>query len=162
QPAPAGPPTAKIITNSFGMKLAFIPAGKFLMGSPPTEAERDEHEVQHEVTISKPFYMGVFEVTQREYKSLMGANAGKAIFHDQRGGSPDHPMENIKWDQAVAFCRALSNLPTEQQAGRNYRLPTEAEWEYACRAGTTTAFHCGNSLSSKLANFNGSFPFGGA
>ena len=71
-------------------------------------------------------------------------------------------MEHVSWDDAVAFCRKLSELPEEKKAGRVYRLPTEAEWEYACRAGTKTPFHYGNSLSSKQANFNGNFPYGGA
>jgi formylglycine-generating enzyme required for sulfatase activity len=162
QPAATGAENPKILINSLGMKLAHIPAGKFMMGSPASEAERDEGEIQHEVTISKPFYMGIYEVTQREYRLLMGAAVTRPIFHDGRGGGPDHPMENLKWDQAVAFCRALSNLPGERKAGHHYRLPTEAEWEYACRAGTTTPFSFGNPLSSKLANFNGNFPFGGA
>jgi len=155
-------PENKILTNSIGMKLAYIPAGKFLMGSPAEEAERNDNEVQHEVTISKPFYMGVHEVTQREFQQLMAQTVKRsAIFTDKRGGGPDHPMENILWKEAVAFCTTLSNLPEEKKAGRRYRLPTEAEWEYACRAGTTTPFAFGKSLSSKQANFNGNFPYGG-
>src|SRR5437870_6365002 len=87
-------PEDKVITNSIGMKLALIPAGKFLMGSPADEAERDENEVQHEVTISKPFYMGVHEVTQREFTGLMAATVKRrAIFHEGRGGGPEYPME---------------------------------------------------------------------
>jgi formylglycine-generating enzyme required for sulfatase activity len=156
-----------VITNSIGMKLALIPAGKFLMGSPPDEAERNEGEVQHAVTITKPFYLGVYEVTQREYHQVMGNQpppppVARAHFEAARGGGPDHPMENVRWTQAVDFCQQLSERPEEKQARRRYRLPTEAEWEYACRAGTTTAFHYGQALSAKQANFNGSFPYGGA
>jgi formylglycine-generating enzyme required for sulfatase activity len=144
------------------MKLALIPAGKFLMGSPANEAERNENEVQHEVTISRPFYLGVYEVTQAEFRKLMAGKVKRgAIFDEKRGGGPDYPIENILWNEAVAFCTALSNFPEEQKAGRRYRLPTEAEWEYACRAGTTTPFNLGNSLSAKQANFNGNYPYGG-
>src|SRR5947209_3602517 len=96
----------KVITNSIGMKLTLIPAGKFLMGSPPAEKERDAGERQHEVTITRPFYLGVYEVTQGEYAQLMGKpnQGGKhnpwnwgAHFGGANGGGPDHPMENLKW-----------------------------------------------------------------
>jgi formylglycine-generating enzyme required for sulfatase activity len=153
---------AKIITNSIGMKLAPIPAGKFQMGSPADEAERDQGEIQHEVTITKSFYIGVYEVTQREFDQVMPTNVKRgSIFNQNRGGGPDHPAENVTWKQAGEFCKNLT-IGEEMRLGRRYRLPTEAEWEYACRAGTTTPFHFGNSLSSKQANFNGKFPFGKA
>jgi formylglycine-generating enzyme required for sulfatase activity len=161
----------KAITNSVGMKLVLIPAGKFHMGSPAAEDERDDIELRHEVTISKPFYMGVHEVTQEEYAKVVGgpSEGGKrnplnngARFNKDRGGGPDHPQENVEWFQAAEFCTRLSALPDEKNAGRTYRLPTEAEWEYACRAGTDTPFHSGKSLSSKQANFNGNYPYGDA
>jgi formylglycine-generating enzyme required for sulfatase activity len=161
----------KTITNSLGMKLAAIPAGKFLMGSPPNEAERDDNEQQHEVAITRPFHMGVYDVTQREYEPLMGKvwEGGKynpwnngTFFDAGHGGGPDHPMENVRWYQAVEYCKRLSALPEEKRAGRRYRLPTEAEWEYACRGGTTTVFSFGHSLSSRQANINGTAPYGGA
>src|SRR5262249_29962174 len=158
----------KTLTNSIGMKLALIPAGKFQMGSPASEAEREDKELQHEVTISKPFYMGVYEVTQSQYAKVMGEPLvdGKRNPWNQGArfravaGSADYPMENVMWSWAVEFCKKLSDLPAEKKAGRTYRLPTEAEWEYACRAGTKTAFHFGKSLSSKEANFNGNYPYG--
>jgi formylglycine-generating enzyme required for sulfatase activity len=161
----AGPAAGTILTNSVGMKLAYIPAGKFMMGSPADEAERSDEELQHEVTISKAFYFGVCEVSQREFKLVIlpsGLKLQAPIFDEKRGGGPEHPRENITWYQAVAYCKALSELPAEKQAGRTYRLPTEAEWEYACRAGTKTAFHFGNALSATQADFNGNFPFGEA
>lgn len=147
----------EVITNSIGMKLARIPAGRFRMGSPSSEAEREAEETLHEVSISKPFLMGVYEVTQAEFAKL--DEKPRAFFTSERGGSPNHPMENIEWNTASEFCRKLSALPDESRAGRRYRLPTEAEWEYACRAGTSTAFHYGNSLSAKQANFNGNEPY---
>jgi formylglycine-generating enzyme required for sulfatase activity len=154
----------KVLTNSLGMKLAPIPAGKFWMGSPATEKERDAIELRHEVEITRPFYLGAYEVTQAQYEKVWPkpGQGGRAHFTAANGGGPDHPMENIRWNQAVEFCKRLSALPEEQKAGRRYRLPTEAEWEYACRAGTSTPFHHGDSLSSEQANFNGNFPYGGA
>jgi formylglycine-generating enzyme len=149
----------KMISNAIGMKLAVIPPGKFLMGSPVDEAERDTDEAQHEIVMTKPFYMGVYEVTQREYERVMGKNP--SIYNQKNGGSQEHPVEQVLWGEAVEFCKKLSDLAEEKQAGRVYRLPTEAEWEYACRAGTQTVFHFGNRLSSTQANFNGHFPHGG-
>jgi formylglycine-generating enzyme required for sulfatase activity len=154
------PATEQVVTNGLDMKLARIPAGKFVMGSPAAEAERDPEELQHEVVITRPFYMGVHEVTQGQYEKLMGKNP--SFFGPKNGGTPDQPVEQVRWAEAVEFCRRLSNLPAEKKAGRTYRLPTEAEWEYACRAGTTTAFHFGNALSHTQANFNGNYPYGGA
>src|SRR5438132_8977183 len=139
----------QMITNAIGMKLTLIPAGKFLMGSPTDEAERDADEGQHEVVITKPFYMGVHEVTQREYERGLGKNV--SVFNPKSGGSLDHPVEQVLWGEAVEFCKKLSGLPEEERAGRVYRLPTEAEWEYASRAGTKTVFHFGNTLSSTQA-----------
>jgi formylglycine-generating enzyme required for sulfatase activity len=157
--APTASKNDKVITNTIGMRLSLIPEGKFMMGSPGTEAERDPEEIQHEVVITKPFYLGVHEVTQEQYEKVIGKNP--SFFQTRNGGGPDHPVEQLKWGEAVEFCQLLSNLPEERQAGRTYRLPTEAEWEYACRAGTTTVFHFGNALSSNQANFNGGFPYGG-
>lgn len=137
------------VTNSIGMKLVLVPAGEFMMGSPNTEAQRQPTEgPQHKVKITKPFFMGAYEVTQGEYEKVMGNNPSR--FKD-----PNNPVEQVNWNDAVEFCSKLSNMPEEKRAGRTYRLPTEAEWEYACRAGTTTPFHYGNSLLPKDANFSG-------
>jgi formylglycine-generating enzyme required for sulfatase activity len=154
------PGADKLVTNSIDMKLTLIPAGKFLMGSAAGEEERDAEELQHEVVISRPFYMGVYPVTQGQYAKVMGKHSSH--FNPKNGGSLDNPVEQVRWAEAVQFCQRLSHLDGELKAGRVYRLPTEAEWEYACRAGTTTTFNCGNSLSSTQANFNGNYPYGGA
>jgi formylglycine-generating enzyme required for sulfatase activity/WD40 repeat protein/serine/threonine protein kinase len=139
------------ITNSIGMKLARIPAGKFLMGSPENEPGRQPNEgPQREVTISRPFLIGVYEVTQAEYEKVTGTNPSK--FNKANGGGPDHPVEMASWDDVVAFCKKLSELPDEKKSGRVYRLPTEAEWEYACRAGTRTAYSFGDD-ASKLGEY---------
>ena len=151
----------EVITNSIGMKLARIPAGKFSMGSPRGETERNAGETRHEITLTRSFHMGVHEVTQAQFARVMGGEA-KAFFGKNRGGGPDHPMDSVLWKDAEKFCEKLSARPEESRSGRKYRLPTEAEWEFACRAGTTTPFHFGDSLSSGQANFNGQYPYGEA
>ena len=128
-PSFAQPP--KQITNSIGMKLVLIPKGTFTMG---------EGSDAHEVTLTQPFYLSVYEVTQEQYERVMGKNPSNFK-------GPQNPVEEVSWDDAVEFCRKLSELPEEKAAGRVYRLPTEAEWEYACRAGTTTKYSFGDSES---------------
>jgi formylglycine-generating enzyme required for sulfatase activity/outer membrane protein assembly factor BamB len=147
------------------MRLVLIPAGAFLMGSPDSDPEAHADEKpQHRVRTTRPFYLGVYEVTQREYERVMGSNPS---FFSAAGPGKDRvagldtswfPVEQVTWHQAVAFCRRLSELPQEKQARHVYRLPTEAEWEYACRSGTTTPFPFGHALSSPQANFNGNYP----
>ena len=117
-----------VITNTLGMRLAYIPAGRFDMGSPPEEKGRQPDEFQHQVTFTRPFRMGVTEVTQTQWQAVMGSN--RSHFRGE-----DLPVEKVSWRDAVAFCERLSQLE-----GQTYRLPTEAEWEYACRATTTTPF----------------------
>ena len=144
--------------NSVKMTLKRIPAGSFMMGSAQREAERDVIEERHKVTISKPFYMGTHEVTQAQYTTVM-QGVDRAGNRSAFKGD-DHPVENVEWKRAREFCERLSARPDEKTAGRVYRLPTEAEWEYACRAGTTTAFHMGDAIDSRQANFNGNYPYG--
>jgi len=118
------------------MKLLLIRPGNFLMGSPDSVKGRRANEgPQHEVTISKPFYMGLTEVTQAQYEAVMGRNPSKL-------NGPTNPVESVTWDDAIAFCRKLS-----ENTGKAVRLPTEAEWEYACRAGSKTRFSFGDSES---------------
>ena len=127
--------------NGVTMRLVLIPDGKFMMGSPDSEPDRNENEgPQHEVTISKPFYMGVHEVTQEQYRQVMGTNPSAF-----KGAT--NPVETVSWDDAMAFCRKLS-----EKTGRKVTLPTEARWEYACRAGTATVFHTGDDLRPGQAN----------
>ncbi|MFZ4733441.1 MAG: formylglycine-generating enzyme family protein [Pirellulales bacterium] len=137
------------ITNSIGMKLVLIPRGTFTMGSPIEENGAHNDEEQHVVTISKAFYLGKTEVTQGQYEQVMGGNPSQF----QKGvvgtsHSSTYPVERVSWEDAVEFCERLSALPAEQAAGRVYRLPTEAEWEYACRAGTGTAYSFGDNAKS--------------
>ena len=149
------------LTNSIGMKLVLIPPGKFLMGSPKEEEHHEiDEEPRREVEISKPFYLGAFEVTQAQYRQIMGTNpsfyspTGDAKDEVKGLNTDDFPVERVSWHDAKQFCVKLSALPAETKAGRVYRLPAEAEWEYACRAGTTTPFHFGKSLSADQANFD--------
>ncbi|MHC4538158.1 MAG: InlB B-repeat-containing protein [Planctomycetota bacterium] len=144
--------TAKVsdvITNSIGMKLVYVPAGSFMMGSSRSaEQLAEEHSEgqgrfedefpQHPVRISKGFWMGQTEVTQSQYTSVMNAQPWSAKAYVREDAN--NPAVYVSWDDAVEFCRKLS-----QQEGRMYRLPTEAEWEYACRAGTATRFGFGES-----------------
>ena len=132
-------------TNSIGMKLVLIPAGEFMMGSPDSEVGRRPDETYHQVTLTQPFQIGTYEVTQSQYEKVIGANPSE--FKET-----DNPVEHVTWDDALEFCRRLSELPPEKAAGHVYRLPTEAEWEYACRAGSSTAFNFGNS-ASKLPEY---------
>ena len=159
----AVPPCVPVWSNSLGMKFALIPAGKFLMGSPESEEDRDEDEgPQHEVEITRPFSLGVHPVTQEQYKKVMGKNPSR--FTRKKGGGANHPVEQVSWEEAVEFCHKLTGRPEEKASGRTYRLPTEAEWEYASRGGANSSspFFFGDSLSSAQANFDGNFPYGGA
>gem|GEM_PF-699907 len=150
----------KEITNSIGMKLVRIPKGKFLMGSPKNEKWHRADENQHEVLITRDYLIGETEVTQKQYKKVVGINPSYfqgdklAKRHPQTGrvvkevDSSNHPVEQVSWEDAVEFCMKLSALPEEKAAGRMYHLPTEAEWEYACRAGSKTAYILGESSKS--------------
>ena len=126
-----------VTTNSIGMKLKLIPAGTFMMGS--EDGDSDEKPV-HQVTLTRPFLLGVYEVTQEQYERVMGVNPSDFL------GS-DNPVDRVSWEDAVEFCQKLSALPQEKRAGHVYRLPTEAEWEYAFRAGTTTKYSFGDDES---------------
>ena len=125
------------ITNTIGMKLKLIPVSTFLMGSLEDETDRDDNEHQHNVTVSKVFFIQTTEVTQGQWKAVMGTEPWKGKSYVKEG--PNYPATYISWDDAVAFCKKLSS-----NEGKTYRLPTEAEWEYACRAGTKTAWSFGN------------------
>jgi|GEM_PF-264477 len=124
-------------TNTIDMTLNFIPGGTFLMGSPETQRDRRDNETQHKVTITKSFYMQTTEVTQGQWKAVLGTEPWKGKIFEKIG--PNYAASYVDWDDAVVFCKQLS-----AKEGKTYRLPTEAEWEYACRAGTKTAWSFGN------------------
>lgn len=145
-----------------GVKLCWCPAGKFTMGSPRSEPERRPGEDQVEVTLTKGFWMGKYEVTQGDWKRIVGDLPGKV--DETAGMGDDFPVYNVNFAEAEEFCKKLTGLAHDSsELPRNweFRLPTEAQWEYACRAGTTTATAFGNKLSSTQANF-ASKPYNGA
>ncbi len=122
------PSAGEVKENSLGMKLVYIPAGEFIMGSPIDEQGRADDEQQHKVKLTRGFWMGATEVTQKQFEPVMGFN--RSNFKGE-----DLPIEKISWRDAETFCKKLS-----EKEGKVYRLPTEAEWEYACRARATGAF----------------------
>ena len=147
---PNGQAAPKTHTNSIGMKFVLVPAGSFWMGTKFGPKVADNELPQHRVTISKSFYLGKYEVTQGQWEAVMGSNPSEF-----KGGN--RPVEKVSWEDIRRFVRRLN----AKEGVRAYRLPTEAEWEYACRAGTTTPFHFGNTISADTqANYDGNHPYG--
>jgi uncharacterized protein (TIGR02996 family) len=148
---------ASRVLNSVGMEFVPVPAGSFLMGSTESDGVGRTNEwPQHEATLTQPYWLGRFAVTQGQYEQIMGNNPAQFI------GDSRRPVEQVTWEDAVAFCKRLGDLPAEKEAGRTYRLPTEAEREHACRAGTFTPFYYGHASSAELFNFDGRYPYNGA
>jgi formylglycine-generating enzyme required for sulfatase activity len=147
-------------TNTIGLKLILIPPGEFQMGSPTNELWREENETQHRVRVTRPFYLGMYEVTQAEYQQLVGKNPssfspdGESREKVKDIDTGRLPVDRVSGIDADKFCQKLG-----EQERRQYRLPTEAEWEYACRAGTQTPFSFGSSHDGTLANSDGQFPY---
>jgi len=143
-------PVARDLNLGSGVRLRMVlmAPGEFMMGSPENEKDRgDDEGPVHKAKITKPFYMGIHEVTQAQYKVVMGKN--------QSGFKGDNnPVESVSRNDAVEFCKKLS-----KKTGLEVRLPTEAEWEYACRAGTTTPFHFGETISTDQANYKGNYVY---
>jgi formylglycine-generating enzyme required for sulfatase activity/uncharacterized caspase-like protein len=135
--------------SDLSLEMVAIPGDTFTMGSPADELGREDNEgPQREVTVPQ-FLMGKYPVTQAQYQAVMGKNPSRFT---ENGAN--RPVEQVTWYDAVAFCQALS-----KQTGREYRLPSEAEWEYACRAGTTTPFHFGPTLTTDIANYDGNYTY---
>ncbi|MEI6233889.1 MAG: SUMF1/EgtB/PvdO family nonheme iron enzyme [Planctomycetota bacterium] len=170
EPKPVAPPPNSVIAtrppengneltidlgSGVKMELVRIKAGSFLMGSPESEPERlSSREKQHRVTISKDFYMGKYAVTQEQYEAVMGTNP--SYFTKEKGG-PKHPVEQVSWEDAVEFCKKLST-----RSGKTIALPSEAQWEYACRAGTTTPFNFEGPISSDKVNYDATISYDGS
>jgi formylglycine-generating enzyme required for sulfatase activity len=131
-------PATEVLENSIGIKLVRIPAGEFEMGHDDDGMATRHAKPAHRVRITKPFYLGMHEVTNAHWKQVTNAEPA-GTWKDA-----DRPVAQMDWGQAAGFCTRLSALPAERKAGRVYRLPTEAEWEYACRAGTTTHYAFGD------------------
>ena len=140
--------------NGVGLDMVYIPGGSLMMGSPEGEGYKDE-KPQHKVTV-QPFFMGKFQVTQKQWRAIASLSKVKVDLEPDPSHfkGDERPVESVSWEDAVEFCQRLS-----QQIGKEYRLPSEAEWEYACRAGTTTPFHFGETITGELANYNASYTY---
>jgi formylglycine-generating enzyme required for sulfatase activity len=146
------------------MQFVWIEPNSFLMGSPDstrpagvaTEEGRREDETPHRVTLTRGFHLGANLVTQYQWEQVMGQEANRSFFKAQTEEAKRRlPVDRVSWEDCQQFCDRLS-----AREGRKYGLPTEAEWEYACRAGTTTAFWCGDTITTDLANYHGKFAYG--
>lgn len=137
------------------MELVRIKAGTFKMGSPESESGHVSSEKQHQVTIGKDFYMGKYAVTQEQYEAVMGNNPSE--FTSSKGGGPRNPVDQVSWYDAVEFCQKLS-----AKCGKLIKLPTEAQWEYSCRAGTTGPFNFSGPISTDKVNYYGNGTYDGS
>ncbi len=160
-PPIANPHQGDTWSNSYGMTFVYIAPGDFMMGSPPTEERHRDNELLHKVRLTKGYWIGETEVTRAEFAAFI-VDTGYVTFAERLArerytltwhspsivDTPDHPAAYLTWEDAKTFCAWISD-----KEGRTYRLPTEAEWEYACRAGTTTPYHTGETLPEQQANF---------
>ncbi|NEO36560.1 MAG: formylglycine-generating enzyme family protein [Moorea sp. SIOASIH] len=148
---------AEDLGNGITLEMVAIPGGTFVMGSPETEeGHSNDESPQHQVTV-KSFLMGKYPVTQAQWQAVAALPQVNRELEPNPSyfKGEDRPVERVSWDDAVEFCERLS-----QHTKRPYRLPSEAEWEYACRAGTTTPFHFGETITTDLANYNGNYTYG--
>lgn len=142
--------------NHIPLDMVLIPPGTFMMGSPETERKRQNREgPQHKVAIAHSFFMGKYPITQAQWRAVAQLPKAKQDIvlkpsHFRGEVNGNRPVESITWYNAVEFCDRLT-----QHTNRPYRLPNEAEWEYTCRAGTTTPFHFGETVTTDLANYQG-------
>jgi formylglycine-generating enzyme required for sulfatase activity len=147
-----------LFVEEISLTMVKIPAGSFWMGSPNREAERAENEGPQHLVQLQGFFLSQTPITQAQWRQVADwkPNKGERAWNQKLNPNPSHfkgdqlPVESVNWEDAMEFCRRLS-----QRSGRRYTLPSEAQWEYACRAGTTTPFYCGSTISTKLANYNG-------
>ena len=153
-------PTPRTVPSAANLEMIWVEPGTFTMGSPVTEADRQTNETQHEVTLTQGFFLGKYEVTQAQYEAVMSGNSnGLNATPSNWPNNPNRPVEKVSWDDVQVFLTRLN--AAEQAAGRltagwSYVLPTESEWEYACRAGTTTVYSWGNNITASNANYSSS------
>jgi formylglycine-generating enzyme required for sulfatase activity len=148
--------------SGFSLEMLWCPSGTFEMGSPKGifsgESGRQSNEVQHEVTLTQGFWLGKYPVTQTQWKAVMGSEFPLGGANPSNHKGADRPVEQVSWIDVTAFCEKLTGLESNAgrlPAGMSYQLPTEAQWEYACRAGTNTAYAFGDSLTEEQANISG-------
>ena len=154
---PTNPPNTLTtdLNSTVNLEMIWVDPGTFTMGSPTTEEGRDNVEIQHEVTLTKGFYLGKYEVTQAQYEAVMNGNDdGLSPTPSYFNGYPDRPVERVSWNHVQVFLERLNEQAADNiPAGWAYVLPTEAQWEYACRAGTTTVYSWGDSITTDNANY---------
>lgn len=136
------------VVNSIGMEFVCLPPGINVMGSPDDEPHRHQDEGPQHLVRMPSIFMATYPITQREWEAVMGNNPSTSHKH------PNHPVENVSWHDAKEFCKKLSELPEEMDAGRMYDLPGEYDWEWACRAGTRSPYAFGDTLTHEMANFD--------
>jgi uncharacterized protein (TIGR02996 family) len=146
---PCVPQRTVVLSDGVEMRFSFIPPGTFLMGSPAKEYKRQSDETQHRVTLTQGYYLGVSPVTQAQWRAVMGVTPSRRFQGD------DRPVETLSWGDCQKFCDKLG-----ERTANDFRLPTEAEWEHACRAGTTTPFHHGDTITPEQANYYGEAVYG--
>ena len=135
------------LSGSVNLDMIWIEPGTFIMGSPENELGRQSNEIQHQVTLTKGYWLGKYEVTQAQYEAVMGTNPSSEWFI-----GADMPVNKVEWNDAKEFCQKLTEMMKaagKLPEGYEYTLPTEAQWEYACRAGTITAFNNGTNIPSE-------------
>jgi uncharacterized protein (TIGR02996 family) len=145
---PCVPRRTVMLAEGAVLTFAWVPPGTFLMGSPPGEQQRSDNENLHRVTLSRGYYLGIHPVTQAQWSAVMGSNPSRVQ-------GDDRPVERVSWDDCQELCARLG-----QRTGQRFRLPTEVEWERACRAGTTTSFFVGETISTDQANYIGNDVYG--
>ena len=149
--------------NATSLTMLWIPPGRFWMGSPEEESERRTNEGPQHLVQLQGFFLSQTPITQAQWRQVADwkPNKGERAWSKKLNPNPSHfkgdqrPVEQVSWDDAMEFCHRLSH-----RSGRHYTLPSEAQWEYACRAGTISPFHCGSTISSKLANYDGTKVYG--
>jgi formylglycine-generating enzyme required for sulfatase activity len=155
---PSSERSTHVVQSAANLEMLWVEPGTFTMGSPVGETGRGTDETEHNVTLTKGFYLGKYEVAQAQYEAVMTGNTNSlSATPSQYSGNPNRPVEKVSWDDAQVFLTRLN--AAEQAAGRlpagwSYVLPTESQWEYACRAGTTTVYSWGNTITSANANYN--------
>jgi formylglycine-generating enzyme required for sulfatase activity len=145
--------------KGIAQRMRWIAPGKFKMGSPENEPQRNEDETLHEVTLTEGYWVAVTTCTQELWQAVMGQNPSE-FKDDPDGKSPKRPVEQVSWEDSKSFCERLNEALGDTPGDAHiFRLPTEAEWENACRSGTETPFSFGDNVTPDQVNYNGNHPY---